>query len=54
VDLTDGLRMTLAGDKIVRLRPSGDAPELRAYAEAADGARAAALAAARAQARVEA
>jgi phosphomannomutase len=55
VDLTDGLRMTLAGDEIVHLRPSGNAPELRAYAEAADGARAAALvAAALAQARVEA
>jgi phosphomannomutase len=46
VDLTDGLRMTLAGDEIVHLRPSGNAPELRAYAEAADPARAAALVAA--------
>jgi phosphomannomutase len=46
VDLTDGLRMTLTGDEIVHLRPSGNAPELRAYAEAADGVRAAALVAA--------
>ena len=34
LDLTDGLRMTLAGGDIVHLRPSGNAPELRCYAEA--------------------
>lgn len=32
-DLTDGLRMTLSNDDIVHLRPSGNAPELRCYAE---------------------
>jgi len=46
VDVTDGLRISLVGDEIVHLRPSGNAPELRAYAEAADGPRAAALVAA--------
>jgi phosphomannomutase len=35
VDLTDGVRMTLASGDIVHLRPSGNAPELRCYAEAA-------------------
>ena len=34
VDTTDGLRMTLADGRIVHLRPSGNAPELRCYAEA--------------------
>ncbi|MCU8021991.1 MULTISPECIES: phosphomannomutase [unclassified Shewanella] len=34
VDETDGLRITLADDRIVHLRPSGNAPELRCYAEA--------------------
>ncbi|PMO59983.1 phosphomannomutase [Vibrio breoganii] len=34
VDITDGLRMTLASGVIVHLRPSGNAPELRCYAEA--------------------
>jgi phosphomannomutase len=43
IDTTDGLRMTLADDEIAHLRPSGNAPELRAYAEAADSARASAL-----------
>ncbi|MGI2259757.1 phosphomannomutase [Shewanella sp. GXUN23E] len=33
VDVTDGLRMTLASGDIVHLRPSGNAPELRCYAE---------------------
>ncbi len=33
VDTTDGLRMTLSGGDIVHLRPSGNAPELRCYAE---------------------
>lgn len=34
VDTTDGLRMTLTDGRIVHLRPSGNAPELRCYAEA--------------------
>ena len=34
VDLTDGLRMTLTDGRIVHLRPSGNAPECRLYAEA--------------------
>lgn len=34
VDGTDGLRITLADERIVHLRPSGNAPELRCYAEA--------------------
>jgi len=34
VDTTDGLRMTLADGRIIHLRPSGNAPELRCYAEA--------------------
>ncbi len=34
-DTTDGLRITLANDDIVHLRPSGNAPELRCYTEAA-------------------
>lgn len=33
-DLTDGLRLTLSNGEIVHLRPSGNAPELRCYAEA--------------------
>ncbi len=33
VDTTDGLRMTFANGEILHLRPSGNAPELRAYAE---------------------
>lgn len=33
-DLTDGLRMTLADESIIHLRPSGNAPELRCYTEA--------------------
>ena len=39
-DQTDGLRLTLAGQEIVHFRPSGNAPELRCYAEAATQARA--------------
>ena len=35
VDTTDGLRLTLANNEIVHLRPSGNAPELRCYAESA-------------------
>lgn len=34
VDTTDGLRATLENGEIVHLRPSGNAPELRCYAEA--------------------
>ncbi|BBN82620.1 phosphomannomutase [Pseudoalteromonas sp. A25] len=33
VDMTDGLRMTLENGDIIHLRPSGNAPELRCYAE---------------------
>ncbi len=34
IDQTDGLRITLKDGLIVHLRPSGNAPELRCYAEA--------------------
>lgn len=34
VDLTDGLRITCTDGRIVHLRPSGNAPELRLYIEA--------------------
>jgi len=34
VDETDGLRLSLSNGAIVHLRPSGNAPELRCYAEA--------------------
>ncbi|HQY43155.1 MAG TPA: phosphomannomutase [Paracoccaceae bacterium] len=40
VDLTDGLRVTFADGLILHLRPSGNAPELRCYAEDRDAARA--------------
>ena len=33
-DLTDGLRLSFENGEIVHLRPSGNAPELRCYAEA--------------------
>jgi len=33
-DTTDGLRITLNNGSIVHIRPSGNAPELRCYAEA--------------------
>ena len=33
-DTTDGLRLTLASGRILHLRPSGNAPEFRIYAEA--------------------
>ncbi|WP_283176720.1 phosphomannomutase [Gemmobacter sp. 24YEA27] len=36
VDLTDGLRITLATGAILHLRPSGNAPEFRLYTEAED------------------
>jgi phosphomannomutase len=34
INQTDGLRMTLSNSDIIHLRPSGNAPELRCYAEA--------------------
>lgn len=34
VDETDGLRMVLEDDRVIHLRPSGNAPELRCYSEA--------------------
>jgi len=40
IDTTDGLRMTFGNDEIVHLRPSGNAPELRCYAEAGSSLRA--------------
>lgn len=36
VDLTDGVRMSLTDDRVVHVRPSGNAPELRLYVEARD------------------
>lgn len=36
VDVTDGLRITLSNNDIIHLRPSGNAPELRCYAESTD------------------
>lgn len=35
-DLTDGLRLNCSDDRIIHLRPSGNAPELRLYVEAGD------------------
>ncbi len=43
IDTLDGVRLTLASGDIVHLRMSGNAPELRCYAEAADAARAESL-----------
>jgi len=40
LDLTDGLRVTFDDGSVVHLRPSGNAPECRCYAEAASTARA--------------
>jgi phosphomannomutase len=37
---TDGLRITFANEEIIHLRPSGNAPEFRCYAEAASDDRA--------------
>ncbi|EGR2261003.1 phosphomannomutase [Vibrio parahaemolyticus] len=34
INTTDGLRLSLTNDVIIHLRPSGNAPELRCYAEA--------------------
>ena len=42
-DLTDGLRLSFENGEIIHLRPSGNAPELRCYAEAANMQRAEAL-----------
>ncbi|MGF7153845.1 phosphomannomutase [Novosphingobium gossypii] len=42
-DVTDGLRITFAGGDIIHLRPSGNAPELRCYTEAATPERSAEL-----------
>lgn len=39
-DLTDGLRVTFERQEIIHLRPSGNAPELRCYCEAATAERA--------------
>lgn len=43
IDQTDGLRLTFANDEVVHLRPSGNAPELRCYTEAASAQRASEL-----------
>lgn len=43
VNTTDGLRIRFDDGEIIHLRPSGNAPELRCYAEANDQTRAAAL-----------
>ncbi len=40
VDETDGFRVSFVSEEVVHLRPSGNAPELRCYVEAADAARA--------------
>jgi phosphomannomutase len=40
IDTLDGVRLSLAGDEIVHLRASGNAPELRCYAESETAARA--------------
>jgi phosphomannomutase len=40
VSTVDGLRVTFASEEVVHLRPSGNAPELRCYTEAASEARA--------------
>ena len=43
LDETDGLRITFSSGEIAHLRPSGNAPELRCYNEAASPERAAAM-----------
>ncbi|TSE06441.1 phosphomannomutase [Mesorhizobium intechi] len=43
VDQTDGFRMRMQTGEIIHLRPSGNAPELRCYSEAANPDRAAAI-----------
>ncbi len=42
-DTTDGRRYRLAGGRIIHFRPSGNAPEMRCYAEASDATAAASL-----------
>ena len=44
IDITDGLRITFASGNVVHIRPSGNAPELRCYAEANTRTKAKALA----------
>ncbi|MBV2359528.1 phosphomannomutase [Thalassococcus sp. CAU 1522] len=46
IDMTDGMRVTFSSGDVVHLRPSGNAPEFRCYAEADSPARAADLVAA--------
>ncbi|KPF44460.1 phosphomannomutase [Rhizobium sp. AAP43] len=36
INEVDGLRLTLTDDRVIHLRPSGNAPEMRCYVEAAD------------------
>ncbi|APZ52528.1 phosphomannomutase [Salipiger abyssi] len=43
IDVTDGLRVNFESGDVVHLRPSGNAPEFRCYAEADSAARAEAL-----------
>ena len=43
IDLTDGLRVSFADGTVIHLRPSGNAPEFRCYAEAESADRAEAL-----------
>ncbi len=43
LDITDGLRITFVSGEVAHLRPSGNAPELRAYTEADSPERAAAM-----------
>jgi len=40
VNRTDGLRIIFTNEEIIHLRPSGNAPEFRCYAEAKTDARA--------------
>jgi len=40
LDRTDGLRITFTNEEVIHLRPSGNAPEFRCYAEAASDERA--------------
>ena len=40
LDRTDGLRITFTNEEVIHLRPSGNAPEFRCYAEAATDERA--------------
>lgn len=43
IDTTDGLRLSSSCGEVIQLRPSGNAPELRCYAQARDSKRAAML-----------